>query len=418
MIGEAGNIESLIPNRGIRSSIHWLSTHVIPDSAILDSMILDSVILDSVILDSVILDSVILDSAILDSVIPGLGILDQGLGIRLSSPRIHQRRSVFHPDVADDRDGAAGSCGFMAGGGRRIEQFAEQTHLVDLRGNGHRDLFVAERCDRLHAAGSGTTGDALVQVLRAAELALHRASIQQISLHRQRRHDRGVFRVAAPGAHVLVGIRVTVVQVEHEGRGTGVRRDRHDDTLGGLAASEDEAVGRAGPDTDAKRLRTFQLRRLDLRRRRRRRLARRRSPPLSRSRVVAGEEQCADQQYTSRASHVQAFLISVRNSDRVRASVRNEPSIALVTATEFCFSTPRIDMHKCVASVTTPTPSGLIFSRSVLAIWFVSRSCTCRRRAKMSTRRAILLRPTTLPFGMYATWHLPKNGSMWCSHRL
>ena len=62
------------------------------------------------------------------------------------------------------------------------------------------------------------------------------------------------------------------------------------------------------------------------------------------------------------------LLIKFRNSDRVRASLRNAPSIALVTATEFCFSTPRMDMHRCVASVTTATPSGLIFSVSVSAI--------------------------------------------------
>src|SRR6266581_2605690 len=29
---------------------------------------------------------------------------------------------------------------------------------------------------------------------------------------------------------------------------------------------------------------------------------------------------------------------------------RNAPSIALVTANEFCFSTPRIDMQRCIAS--------------------------------------------------------------------
>ena len=52
------------------------------------------------------------------------------------------------------------------------------------------------------------------------------------------------------------------------------------------------------------------------------------------------------------------FLINARNSPRVRASSRKTPSIALVTATEFCFSTPRIIMHRCVASITTATPCG------------------------------------------------------------
>ena len=32
--------------------------------------------------------------------------------------------------------------------------------------------------------------------------------------------------------------------------------------------------------------------------------------------------------------------------------------MALVTVFEFCFSTPRIIMHRCAASMTTPTPCG------------------------------------------------------------
>ena len=67
-------------------------------------------------------------------------------------------------------------------------------------------------------------------------------------------------------------------------------------------------------------------------------------------------------------------LMSSRNSIRVRAFSRNAPSMELVTQNEFCFSTPRIDMHRWVASMTTATPSGLIFSRIVSAIWLVSRS--------------------------------------------
>ncbi len=78
-----------------------------------------------------------------------------------------------------------------------------------------------------------------------------------------------------------------------------------------------------------------------------------------------------------------------------------------VTATEFCFSTPRIIMQKCIASITTPTPRGWMVSCIVSAIWVVSRSCTWRRRANMSTSRGIFERPTTFPFGMYATWALP-----------
>ena len=71
-----------------------------------------------------------------------------------------------------------------------------------------------------------------------------------------------------------------------------------------------------------------------------------------------------------------------------------------VTAIEFCFSTPRIIMQKCMASITTPTPRGWSVSWIVCATWTVSRSCTWSRRANMSTRRAILERPTTFPSGM------------------
>lgn len=51
-------------------------------------------------------------------------------------------------------------------------------------------------------------------------------------------------------------------------------------------------------------------------------------------------------------------LMRVRNSLRVLTSSRKTPSMALVVATEFCFSTPRIIMQRCRASMTTPTPSG------------------------------------------------------------
>ena len=73
--------------------------------------------------------------------------------------------------------------------------------------------------------------------------------------------------------------------------------------------------------------------------------------------------------------------------------------MALVTVTEFCFSTPRMDMHRWVASMTTATPSGLIFSLIVSAIWDVSRSWTCRRRENTSTSRGSLLSPMTRVFG-------------------
>lgn len=62
--------------------------------------------------------------------------------------------------------------------------------------------------------------------------------------------------------------------------------------------------------------------------------------------------------FTSFMCYPSLLEMSVRNSDRVLMLLRNVPSIALVVANEFCFSTPRIIMHIWRASHTTPTPSG------------------------------------------------------------
>ncbi len=70
--------------------------------------------------------------------------------------------------------------------------------------------------------------------------------------------------------------------------------------------------------------------------------------------------------------------------------------MAEVTALEFCFSTPRISMHMCSASITTATPRGCSTSLIVWAIWVVSRSCTWSRRLNISTSRGIFDSPTIL----------------------
>ena len=74
--------------------------------------------------------------------------------------------------------------------------------------------------------------------------------------------------------------------------------------------------------------------------------------------------------------------------------------MAEVTALEFCFSTPRMSMHMCRASTTTATPRGWSTSSRVWAIWVVRRSCTCSRRANISTSRGSLESPTILRDGM------------------
>src|SRR5581483_10172850 len=52
-------------------------------------------------------------------------------------------------------------------------------------------------------------------------------------------------------------------------------------------------------------------------------------------------------------------LTSESSSFRVSLLSRKAPNIALVTAPECCFSTPRIIMQKCLASQMTATPLGL-----------------------------------------------------------
>ena len=61
--------------------------------------------------------------------------------------------------------------------------------------------------------------------------------------------------------------------------------------------------------------------------------------------------------------------------------------------------TPRMHMHMCEHSTTTPTPSGSHASWTACAICCVSRSCTCSRRAYISAMRASLDNPKTRPLG-------------------
>ena len=52
--------------------------------------------------------------------------------------------------------------------------------------------------------------------------------------------------------------------------------------------------------------------------------------------------------------------INCRNSMRVLLDSRNAPSMTEVFMVEFCFSTPRIIMHMCLASITTATPAAWV----------------------------------------------------------
>ena len=73
------------------------------------------------------------------------------------------------------------------------------------------------------------------------------------------------------------------------------------------------------------------------------------------------------------------------------------PRTALVTVWEPGFFTPRMDMHRCSASMTTITPAGSSDSTMVSAICDVSRSWTCGRLANTSTTRASFESPQIRP---------------------
>ena len=87
-----------------------------------------------------------------------------------------------------------------------------------------------------------------------------------------------------------------------------------------------------------------------------------RAPPARRRRVR--RESATGRDRAAAATHGRVDWIYSRpwarrrNSSRVFASSRNDPSSALVIVFEFCFSTPRIIMQRCIASITTPTPRG------------------------------------------------------------
>lgn len=85
--------------------------------------------------------------------------------------------------------------------------------------------------------------------------------------------------------------------------------------------------------------------------------------------------------------------MSCTNSSRVLLSLRKAPVNAEVVVTLFCFSTPRICIHMCAASITTATPRGCRVEWIHSSICRVSRSCTCSRLENASTTRAILLSP-------------------------
>ena len=70
---------------------------------------------------------------------------------------------------------------------------------------------------------------------------------------------------------------------------------------------------------------------------------------------------------------------SAITSARVAALSLNRPRTADVTVSVPGLRTPRIDMHRCSASIITNAPRGCSTSTIASAICVVSRSCTCGR---------------------------------------
>ena len=98
---------------------------------------------------------------------------------------------------------------------------------------------------------------------------------------------------------------------------------------------------------------------------------------------------------------------SAMNSARVTPRRRNPPRIADVIITVPGFCAPRIVRQRCSASITTAAPSGDSPSISVSAIWLVSRSCICGRRARISTAARDLADADDAPLRHVADMRLP-----------
>lgn len=92
---------------------------------------------------------------------------------------------------------------------------------------------------------------------------------------------------------------------------------------------------------------------------------------------------------------------SLRNSSLVFAFSRKQPLIQLVVVLAPVFWTPRITIHRWLASTTTATPCGWRISNMASDTCFVSRSWSCSRRENISTMRAIFDSPMTRPSGIY-----------------
>ena len=109
------------------------------------------------------------------------------------------------------------------------------------------------------------------------------------------------------------------------------------------------------------------------------------------------------------------YCLSIERNSCRYSIFSNTPEYSMVCVVEHSFSTPRMRMHMWVASQNTITPLAESSRVSRSQICRVMRSCTCSRRAKTSTARAILLSPTMFPSGIYPIAIFPKKGSMWCS---
>src|SRR3954451_25049628 len=128
--------------------------------------------------------------------------------------RFHRCRTVLDANVADYGDRPSLGGRLVASRGRGIEHFSKNAHFIDGSRNRNPDGLITKRRDGLDPSRACAPGNPLVQISGTAELGLHGPAVEQLSLHRQHGNHRGVFRKAAAGTDVLVGIGVTIVEIE------------------------------------------------------------------------------------------------------------------------------------------------------------------------------------------------------------
>src|SRR5688572_26189809 len=190
-------------------------------------------------------------------------------GRRLGSRRRldGSRRDVLDSHVTDQRNGTpCGGKGINVLGAHDRQPLAKNADTLMFLGNDERDGFDAGRRHGLQAPRAAAAADAIEEIGLGAELVVDDRSPQQEVVGRQNADPRRVPAIGLLGVDEVLRKRMTVVQIEHQGDGTDVRRQRDDGPGGGIVTDLDVAVRTLGRRAGAERRRgaTYH-RRFDLR---------------------------------------------------------------------------------------------------------------------------------------------------------